>query len=210
MEGAVDIATTQQTLGVPTTLQGSLLARLDRLPDAKQVAQIGAVFGREFSYELVSAVADLPERVLAKGLDQLVSSGLAHCRGEPPAATYRFKHALVQEAAYSMLLRAHRRRVHSRIADVFSTREDGAPQVHAHHLTEAGRRREAVDRWFEAGQRVAGRSAEREAINLYRRGLSLLLTLPTGRERDRREIEFQLALVDATGRNGGLPCGKNP
>jgi class 3 adenylate cyclase/tetratricopeptide (TPR) repeat protein len=194
VEGAVDIATTQQALGVPTTLQGSLLARLDRLPDAKQVAQTGAVFGREFSYELVSAVADLPEPVLAKGLDQLVSSGLANRRGEPPAATYRFKHALVQEAAYSTLLRTRRQRVHSRIADVLSTRQDGAPQVQAHHLTEAGRTRQAVDRWFEAGQRVAGRSAEHEAINLYRRGLSLLLTLPSSRARDRRELEFQIAL----------------
>jgi len=194
VEGAVDIAAAQPALGVPTTLQGSLLARLDRLSDAKQVAQIGAVFGREFSYELVRAVADLPEPVLAKGLDQLVSSGLAQCRGEPPAATYRFKHALVQEAAYSTLLRTHRQRMHGRIADVLSARQDCAPQVQAHHLTEAGRTREAVDRWFEAGQRVAGRSAEHEAISLYRRGLSLLLTLPTSRERDRRELEFQMAL----------------
>ena len=194
MEGAVDTTSTLPTLGVPTTLQGSLLARLDRLPYAKQVAQIGSVLGREFSYELISAVSGLPEAVLAKGLDQLVSSGLAHCRGEPPSAIYRFKHALVQEAAYSTLLRNHRQQAHGRIADALSARSDIAPQVLAHHLTEAGRTREAVDHWFEAGQRVAGRSAEREAISLFRRGLSVLLTLPASEERDRRELEFQMAL----------------
>jgi class 3 adenylate cyclase/tetratricopeptide (TPR) repeat protein len=194
LEGAVNTATTQQVLGVPTTLQGSLLARLDRLPNAKQVAQTGAVIGREFSYQLLSAVADIAEPGLAKGLAQLVSSGLAHCHGEPPAATYRFKHALVQEAAYSTLLRADRQRAHSRVADILAAREDATPQLLAHHLTEAGRTREAIDRWFEAGQRVAGRSAEREAVSLYRRGLSLLLTLPPSEERDRREFEFQMAL----------------
>jgi class 3 adenylate cyclase/tetratricopeptide (TPR) repeat protein len=193
-EGAVNTATTQQVLGVPTTLQGSLLARLDRLPDAKRVAQIGAILGREFSYQLVSVIADLAEPVLAKGLAQLVSSGLAHCHGEPPDATYRFKHALVQEAAYSTLLRADRQRAHSRIADVLSARQDVTAQLLAHHLTEAGRTSEAVGHWFEAGQRVVGRSAEREAVSLYRRGLSLLLTLPASEERDRRELEFQLVL----------------
>jgi class 3 adenylate cyclase/tetratricopeptide (TPR) repeat protein len=193
-EGSVDTTTAPQVLGVPTTLQGSLLARLDRLPNAKQVAQIGSVLGREFSYELVTAVADLPEPALAKGLHQLVSSGLAQFRGELPNATYRFKHALVQEAAYSTLLRDHRQRTHSRVADVLSARQDVGPPVLAHHLTEAGRTREAVDNWFEAGQRVAGRSAEREAISLYRRGLSLLLTLPTSEERDQRELQFQMAL----------------
>ena len=107
--------------------------------------------------------------MLAKGLDQLVSSGLAHCRGELPSAVYRFKHALVQEAAYSTLLRNHRQQAHGRIADALSARSDIAPQVLAHHLTEAGRMQEAVDHWLEAGQRVAGRSAEREAISLFRR-----------------------------------------
>jgi hypothetical protein len=193
VEGAVDTTTTQPVLGVPTTCRVRC-SRLDRLPDAKQVAQIGAVLGREFSYQLVSAITDLPEPVLAKGLAQLVSSGLAHSRGEPPTATYRFKHALVQEAAYSTLLRTHRQRTHSRIADVLSARREVTPQLRAHHLTEAGRTREAVDHWFEAGQRVAGRSVEREAISLYRRGLSLLLTLPASEKRDRRELEFQVSL----------------
>ena len=196
VEGAVDIAAAQPALGVPTTLQGSLLARLDRLSDAKQVAQIGAVFGREFSYELVRAVADLPEPVLAKGLDQLVSSGLAQCRGEPPAATYRFKHALVQEAAYSTLLRTHRQRMHGRIADVLSARQDCAPQVQAHHLTEAGRTREAVDRWFEAGQRVAGRSAEPTSRLILHR-MTAFAAFQAGDFRSaRRGMEAVLELYD--------------
>lgn len=194
MEGAVDTTGTLQTLGVPVTLQGSLLARLDRLPLAKQVAQVGSVIGREFTYELISAVADFPDSMLAPGLEQLVSSGLAHCRGEPPSAIYRFKHALVQEAAYSTLLRNHRQRAHGRVADALKTRSDFAPQVLADHLTEAGRMQEAVDYWLQAGQRVAGRSAEREAVSLLRRGLSVLLTLPESKERDRRELDFQLVL----------------
>jgi predicted ATPase len=101
---------------------------------------------------------------------------------------------LVQEAAYSTLVRADRQRAHSRVADILSARQDVTPQLVAYHLTEAGRTREAIDHWFEAGHRVAGRSAEREAVSLYRRGLSLLLTLPISEERDRRELEFQMAL----------------
>ena len=194
MERAQDPDSALQTLRVPTTLQGSLLARLDRLPEAKQVTQVGAVIGREFSYELISTVADLPEHVLETGLEQLVSSGLAHCRGEPPSATYRFKHALVQRAVYSTLLRNHRQQAHGRIADALWARLDVEPQVMAHHLTEAGRMQEAVEHWLQAGQRLAGRSAELEAINLYRRGLLALLTLSESQERDRHELELQMAL----------------
>ncbi len=194
MERAQDPDSALQTLRVPTTLQGSLLARLDRLPEAKQVTQVGAVIGREFSYELIGTVADLPEHVLETGLEQLVSSGLAHCRGEPPSAIYRFKHALVQRAVYSTLLRNHRQQAHARIADALWARSDVEPQVMAHHLTEAGRMQEAVAHWLQAGQRLAGKSAELEAINLFRRGLSALLTLPESQERDRRELELQMAL----------------
>lgn len=194
MERAHDPDSALQTIGVPTTLRGSLLARLDRLPDAKRAAQIGAVIGREFSYELIAAIADLPEPVLLGGLDQLVSAGLAHCRGEPPAATYRFKHTLVQRAVYATLLRQHRQQAHGKIADVLSDRRNLEPQVLAHHLTEAGRVAAALQYWLQAGQRVAGRSAEREAINLFRRGLAALLTLPESQERNRRELEFQRAL----------------
>jgi class 3 adenylate cyclase len=193
-ERAQDPDSALQTIGVPTTLRGSLLARLDRLTDAKQAAQIGAVIGREFSYELIAAIADLPEPVLLAGLEQLVSAGLTHCRGEPPAAVYRFKHTLVQRAVYATLLRQHRQQAHGRIAGVLSTRPNVDPQVLAHHLTEAGRVEEALPFWMQAGHRVAGRSADREAINLFRRGLAALLTLPESEERNRRELEFQQAL----------------
>ena len=194
VERAHDPDSALQTLRVPTTLQGSLLARLDRLPDAKQVAQLGAVIGREFSYELISTVSDLPEQVLETGLAQLVSSGLTHCRGEPPSAVYRFKHALVQRAVYSTLLRNHRQQAHGRIADALWARSDVEPQAMAHHLTEAGRIQEAIEHWLQAGQHLAEKSAEREAINLYRRGLLALRTLPESQERDRRELELQMAL----------------
>jgi predicted ATPase len=194
VERAHDPDSALQTIGVPTTLRGSLLARLDRLPNAKQAAQIGAVIGREFSYELIAAIADLSEPVLVAGLEQLVSAGLAHCRGEPPAAIYRFKHTLVQRAVYATLLRQHRQQAHGRIADLLSDRPNVEPQVLAHHLTEAGRVEAGLQYWLQAGQRVAGRSAEREAINLFRRGLAALLTLPESQERNRCELEFQRAL----------------
>jgi len=193
-ERAQDPDSALQTIGVPTTLRGSLLARLDRLTDAKQAAQIGVVIGREFSYEMIASIADLPKPVLLAGLEQLVSAGLAHCRGEPPAAVYRFKHTLVQRAVYATLLRPHRQQAHSRIADVLSARSAVDPQILAHHLTEAGRVEEALPYWLQAGHRVAGRSAEREAVNLFRRGLAALLTLPESDERNRRELEFQQAL----------------
>jgi class 3 adenylate cyclase len=194
LESAVDTSGTAQALGVPSTLQASLLARLDRLPDAKRVAQIGAVLGREFTHELISAVADLPAPTLRNGLDQLVASGLVHRRGEPPNAIYRFKHALVQEAVYSTLLRRLRQQAHGRIADALSPRPEVEPEFIAHHLTEAGRTQEAVGHWLLAGQRMAGRSAEREAISLLRRGLIALRTLPESDERDRQELAFQMAL----------------
>ena len=123
IERAKDPDITLQTIGVPTTLRGSLLARLDRLPEAKQVAQVGAVIGREFSHELISEVTDLPEPVFSDGLEQLVSSGLVHRRGEPPSATYRFRHALVQRAVYSTVLRSHRQVAHGRIAMPWSGRK---------------------------------------------------------------------------------------
>ena len=194
LESAVDTPGILDALGVPGTLQASLLARLDRLPDAKQVAQIGAVLGREFTHELIIAVAGLPALVLANGLNQLVASGLVHRRGEPPDAVYRFKHALVQEASYSILLRSPRQQAHSQTADVLSHRPETEPEILAYHLTEAGRTLEAVDHWLVAGQRAAGRSANREAVSLLRRGLRALYMLPESEERDRRELALQMAL----------------
>jgi predicted ATPase len=154
-------------LSVPSTLQASLMARLDRLPVAKQVAQIGAVVGREFSNELLAAVAGIPEAALTQGLDDLVSAGLAFRRGTPPEAIYSFKHALVQDAAYGSLLRSTRQKFHSRIARVLEERwpdvVETQPELLAHHFTQAGSIEHAADYWQRAGERAFRRSAAAEA-----------------------------------------------
>lgn len=194
-----------------------MLERIDRLPEAKLAAQIGAVIGRSFTYELIRVVAEMPEAALRTNLKQLVSAGLVFERGVPPEASFTFKHALVQDVAYESLLRGRRAALHarvadalctrrpwstecqpellnSRIADAVSPRPEVEPEVIAYHLTEAGRTREAVSHWLLAGQRAAGRSAEREAVSLLRRGLTALDTLPESDERDRQELAFQMAL----------------
>jgi len=121
LEGASQPDVAVSALPIPSTLQASLTARLDRLPAAKQVAQIGAAIGQEFSHELLAAVAGLPEAALAQGLDELVNAGLAFRRGTPPEATYTFKHALVQDTAYVSLLRGTRQKLHARIAQVWKS-----------------------------------------------------------------------------------------
>jgi predicted ATPase len=175
------------------------LARLDRLgPAAREAAQVGAAIGREFPHELLAAVADRGEAELAAALDQLAGAGLVTRRGVPPGASYLFKHALVQDAAYGMLLRDRRRRLHGRIARALEERSpelaETAPEVIAHHLSEAGEAERAVGYWLKAGRRSAERSAEREAARQLRRGLEALATLPPSAERDRLELDFQLAL----------------
>ena len=192
-------ATSQTALSVPATLHASLMARLDRLgPLAKEVAQIGAVLGREFGYELIEPVAQRPERELQAALDQLGESGLLFCHGVPPHSTYLFKHALVQDAAYSTLLRGRRQELHARVAAAleayFSDLVERQPELLAHHLSAAGDTERAVDQWLKAGQRAAGGLAHVEAIAHFERGLGLLASLPDTPARDTREIELQLAL----------------
>jgi class 3 adenylate cyclase/predicted ATPase len=192
-------ATSQTALSVPATLHASLMARLDRLgPLAKEVAQIGAVLGREFGYELIEPVAQRPERELQAALDQLGESGLLFCRGVPPHSTYLFKHALVQDAAYSTLLRGRRQELHARVAAAleayFSDLVERQPELLAHHLSAAGDTERAVDQWLKAGQRAAGGLAHVEAIAHFERGLGLLASLADTPARDTREIELQLAL----------------
>jgi predicted ATPase len=141
LESGVLVAHETAAIGVPETLQASLMARLDRLPLAKQVAQIGAVIGREFSQELIRSIAEMQESALANGLEQLVASGLVFRRGEPPDTTYVFKHALVQDAAYETLLRARRAALHGAIAAALERdSEIAATQlaVIGHHFAEAG------------------------------------------------------------------------
>jgi class 3 adenylate cyclase len=185
-------------LSVPAALHASLMARLDRLgPASKEIAQIGAVLGREFNYELIVPVAQRARRELEAGLDQLGDAGLLFCRGTPPHSSYLFKHALVQDAAYDMLLRGRRQELHARVAAVlerdFADIVERQPELLAHHLTAAGDTERAVDQWLKAGQHAAERLAPLEAIRHYERGIAALASLAEGSARDRREIELQLA-----------------
>ena len=184
---------------VPATLHASLMARLDRLgPAAKEIAQIGAVLGREFPYELIEPVAQRPERELQAALGQLSEAGLLFCRGTAPHASYLFKHALVQDAAYSTLLRARRQELHARVAaaleEHFADLVERQPELLAHHLTAAGATERAVDQWLKAGRHAAARLAYVEAIAHLNRGLGLLHSIPESPVRNGREIELQLAL----------------
>jgi class 3 adenylate cyclase/tetratricopeptide (TPR) repeat protein len=188
-------------LAVPATLQASLMARLDRLgPAAKEVAQIGAVIGREFSFDLLAAAAR-DEIELQSAITKLVEAGLVFQRGIPPQASFLFKHALVQDAAYGTLLRGPRQLLHARIADaLLSTggeRPAAAPEIIAHHLQNAGRPVEAIVYWREAGERVVRRAADREAIEHFRRALSLLQAQPETAERWRAELAILSQLAPA-------------
>ncbi len=186
-------------LSVPATLHASLMARLDRLgPAPKEIAQIGAVLGREFAYELIEPVAQRPEKELQAALDQLGDAGLLFCRGTAPHATYLFKHALVQDAAYSTLLRGRRQELHARVAATleahFADLVEHQPELLAHHLTSAGNTERAVEQWLKAGRHAAARLAYLEAIGHFERGLGLLHSLPESPVRDGSEIKLQLAL----------------
>jgi class 3 adenylate cyclase/predicted ATPase len=181
---------------VPASLHASLMARLDRLGDAKNVTQIGAAIGREFSFPLLAAVANKPEAELVSALDRLIAAGLLFRQGVPPYATYLFKHGLVQDAAYGTLLREPRRALHGRIAETLETRFAAAaePELIARHLTEAGRIEQAIDYWLTAGQRAMQQSAHIEAERHLRAGLGLLSGLPDTAARDDREITLQNTL----------------
>lgn len=185
-------------LAIPSTLQDSLMARLDRLGPAKRMAQIGSAIGREFSLKLLAEVADVDEETLAAGLAQLVGSGLAFQRGSPPDAVYTFKHALVQDAAYQSLLKARRQDLHARIAMAlereFPQVVDAEPEVLAHHCSQAALIEQALGYWARAGELAIRRSANEEAVSHLRRGLACLRALPDGPERDRRELALQNAI----------------
>ncbi|MGI9355600.1 MAG: adenylate/guanylate cyclase domain-containing protein [Rhizobiaceae bacterium] len=184
-------------VAIPATLQDSLMARLDRLAPVKEVAQIGAVIGRSFSFELIAAVAGMQENKLTESLDQLVDSELVFRRGVAPNATYTFKHALVQDTAYQTLLKTTLRTLHARIADVlekqFPKLTQTQPEVIAQHLTKAGLVDKAVEFWIIAGQVAMTRSATPEAIAHLDSGLHVLMNLAESNERDRQELCIQLA-----------------
>jgi class 3 adenylate cyclase/predicted ATPase len=186
-------------LEVPASLHASLLARLDRLGPAKEVAQVGAAIGRGFSHALLAAVMRKPEAQLNEALDRLVSAGLLFRQGSPPTATYLFKHALVQDAAHSTLLREPRRALHARIAETleseFADLVERQPELLARHCTEAGLIEKAAPLWGKAGQRSLDRSALLEAIEQITRALDQIAALPGSAALRREQIKLQVALL---------------
>jgi DNA-binding SARP family transcriptional activator len=195
-------------LAIPSTLQASLLARLDRLPEAHEVVQIGAALGRSFSHELIAAVAVLPRHQLEDALAQLVSAELIFRRGVAPDAEYTFKHALVQDAAYGTLSRTQRQLLHARITKTLEERFPetvaAQPALLAHHSAEAGLTGKAIGYLRQAGQQAVAHSAMTEAEAQLLKGLSLLASLPEGPERRRHELRLQIALGSAWfGTRGG-------
>lgn len=189
-------------LSVPPTLHASLIARLDRIgPIAREIAQIGATIGREFSYELTAIVAERPEQVLHDTLDRLVEAGLVFQRGESPRSNFLFKHGLLRDAAYSTLLRGPRRALHARIAqaieEVFPEIAESQPEVVARHRTEAGLKRPATIHWQRAGELALRRSAGSEAVKHFSSALSILEELPDATDRWQQELDIRLGLGTA-------------
>ena len=190
-----------RALAIPETLRGSLIARLDHLTSAKGVAQVAAVLGREFSYKLVQAVSRLADDALQTGLRQLVDAELLYQRGRPPTATYTFKHALVQEAAYLSLLKARRAEYHERTARSLAQEvpdvAEAHPELVAHHCAEAGLVDEAVEHWHRAGERALEASADVEAVAHLRNALECLEKSPVEPKRIAGEVKCLITLGSA-------------
>jgi len=186
------------TFAIPATLQDSLMSRLDRLGTVKSTTQIGATIGRQFSYELLQAVSQLDEATLQRELEKLVEAELVYQRGVLPQATYVFKHALIQDAAYESLLKSTRQHYHQRIAQVlesqFPETVEAQPELLAHHYTEGGLTEQAISYWYQAGQRASERSAFVEAIAHHTTGLAVLAALPSPSEHALDELDLQSAL----------------
>jgi tetratricopeptide (TPR) repeat protein/ABC-type transport system involved in cytochrome c biogenesis ATPase subunit len=188
-------------LAIPETLQDSLMARLDRLAPVREIAQIGAAIGREFSYPLMRALVGGDETALKHGLAELEQAGLMFRRGEPPEAVYSFKHALVRDAAYESLLKSRRQQLHGQIARTLEKKFPdivaSQPEIVAHHFTEAGLVEPAIDYWLKAGHLALSRSANAEAVKHLRQGIELTRALAPSPERVRKELDFCLALGPA-------------
>jgi class 3 adenylate cyclase len=184
------------TVAIPDTLQDSLMARLDQLRAAKEVAQLGAVLGREFAYDVLRAIAPMDEAALQDGLRRLVEAELLYQRGRPPRARYLFKHALIQDAAYASLLRSARQQVHANVAQALTEKlpelAETQPELLAHHYAQAGLLVPALDHWQAAAERTIRRSANVEAIHSIDQALAQLAQLPPDEARDRRELELQV------------------
>jgi len=200
-DGAYELTAPLPPLAIPATLHDSLMARLDRLSTVKIVAQLGAIIGRTFAYEVLQAVVPLDEATLQQGLRQLVEAELVYQRGLPPQATYMFKHALIQDAAYQSLLRKTRQQYHQRIAQVlaeqFPETVETQPELLAHHYTEASLQLQAIPYWQRAGQRAIQRSANLEAISHLTEGLEVLKPLRDSPEHLQHELDLQIPLGQA-------------
>ena len=188
-------------LHIPETLQDSLMARLDRAPRLREVAQLGSVLGREFAYDMISALAGIEEGMLQSGLGQLVVDELLYQRGRPPRSRYLFKHALIQDAAYQSLLKRTRQQYHQQVAKLLEDRypevASTQPELVAHHYTEANCPAQAIAYWHKAGVAAASKSANLEAIDQFHRGLALVEALSDMREQAERELDLQMALGPA-------------
>ncbi|MET4804170.1 adenylate/guanylate cyclase domain-containing protein [Bradyrhizobium sp. LB11.1] len=197
MAGAIPAAAS----AVPATLHASLMARLDRLGPAKEVAQMAAAIGREFSHALLASIAPVADPELGRSLDRLVAAGLLFRQGEPPHANYLFNHALIQEAAYGTLLREKRRALHAALAQSieldFADIADGQPEVLARHCSEAGQLEKAASVWSKAGRRSLSRSALVEAAEQLSRALNLIAALPETAVLRRERITLQIELANA-------------
>jgi predicted ATPase len=200
------------TLAVPASLHASLMARLDRLGAAKEVAQIGAAIGREFPHSLVAAVTRKGEEELQSALDRLVAAGLLFRQGVPPHTTYFFKHALVRDAAYDTLLREPRRALHASIAEILKNQiaeiAQSQPELLAHHFTQAGMTEAAIEWWRTAGQRSLARSALLEGTEHLKRALDQIATLPTTPPLRGEKIKLEVAFANALALTGDLVNGK--
>ena len=209
-DGHYELTGPLSAVAIPTTLHDALMARLDRLGTAKGIAQWGATLGRQFSYALLQAVSQREEVTLQRELGRLVEAELLYPRGVVPQATYLFKHALIQEAAYQSLLRSTRQYYHQRAARVlteqFPETAETQPELIAHHYTEAACHAQAVPYWQRAGQRAIARSAHVEAVAHLTRGLDVLMALPETQERDRHELALRLALGTALSVTKGWPA----
>ena len=210
--GAYVLCSALTPLAIPSTLQDSLMARLDRLAPVKEIAQIGAAIGREFSYRLLEAVSPIHGLALQDALGQLMAAELIHARGAPPKATYVFKHALVQDTAYASLLRSRRQRIHADIAraleERFADQIETAPAIIAHHYTEAGLSEPAARYWLKAAELALSRSAPLEADRYIDAGLGLIPRLPDGPDRQSLELALLIARANAQVPLKGYPAAK--
>jgi tetratricopeptide (TPR) repeat protein len=193
----------QRRQAIPPTLQQSLMARLDRLGPAREIAQTSAVIGRDFSYALLRVVSGLDDAPLQAALDRLAEADILLVQGLPPDADYRFKHALIQDAAYENLLKSRRQILHRRIAETFRERvaagAGAEPELVAHHFAQAGLTEDASEWWGRAGQRSLERSALLEAVAKFTRGLDQIATLPGTPALRSQQIKLQVGLANAIG-----------